>query len=67
MVPITAFRVTPVSGGESPRVGYCAAHIHILLLGLVTGMIFGMGYHVFRPFRLEGDREIACHHSSGAI
>ena len=26
------------------------AHIHMLLLGFVTGMIFGVGYHVFPRF-----------------
>jgi cbb3-type cytochrome oxidase subunit 1 len=29
---------------------YRAAHIHMLLLGFVTGMIFGVGYHVFPRF-----------------
>lgn len=29
---------------------YRAAHIHLLLLGFVTGMIFGVGYHVFPRF-----------------
>ena len=29
---------------------YRTAHIHLLLLGFVTGMIFGVGYHVFPRF-----------------
>jgi cbb3-type cytochrome oxidase subunit 1 len=29
---------------------YRATHIHFLLLGFVTGMIFGVGYHVFPRF-----------------
>jgi cbb3-type cytochrome oxidase subunit 1 len=29
---------------------YRTAHIHMLLLGFVTGMIFGVGYHVFPRF-----------------
>ena len=29
---------------------YRTAHIHFLLLGFVTGMIFGVGYHVFPRF-----------------
>jgi cbb3-type cytochrome oxidase subunit 1 len=33
-----------------PLLGYRAAHIHLLLLGFVTGMIFGVGYHVFPRF-----------------
>jgi cbb3-type cytochrome oxidase subunit 1 len=33
-----------------PLVAYRAAHIHMLLLGFVTGMIFGVGYHVFPRF-----------------
>jgi cbb3-type cytochrome oxidase subunit 1 len=31
-------------------IAYRAAHIHMLLLGFVTGMIFGVGYHVFPRF-----------------
>ena len=33
-----------------PLLAYRAAHIHLLLLGFVTGMIFGVGYHVFPRF-----------------
>jgi cbb3-type cytochrome oxidase subunit 1 len=33
-----------------PLVAYRTAHIHLLLLGFVTGMIFGVGYHVFPRF-----------------
>ena len=33
-----------------PLVAHRAAHIHMLLLGFVTGMIFGIGYHVFPRF-----------------
>ena len=33
-----------------PLVAHRAAHIHMLLLGFVTGMIFGVGYHVFPRF-----------------
>jgi hypothetical protein len=33
-----------------PLVAHRAAHIHMLLLGFVTGMIFGMGCHVFPRF-----------------
>jgi cbb3-type cytochrome oxidase subunit 1 len=29
---------------------YRSAHIHLLVLGFVTGMIFGVGYHVFPRF-----------------
>ena len=29
---------------------YRTTHIHLLLLGFVTGMIFGVGYHVFPRF-----------------
>jgi cbb3-type cytochrome oxidase subunit 1 len=31
-------------------IAYRAAHIHLLLLGFVAGMIFGVGYHVFPRF-----------------
>jgi cbb3-type cytochrome oxidase subunit 1 len=31
-------------------VTYRTAHIHMLLLGFVAGMIFGVGYHVFPRF-----------------
>ena len=42
-----------------PLLAWRAAHIHMLLLGFVTGMIFGVGYHVFprfagRPLRRPG-------------
>lgn len=42
-----------------PLLAYRPAHIHLLLLGFVTGMIFGVGYHVFprfagRPLRSPG-------------
>lgn len=33
-----------------PMLAYRAAHIHLLLLGFVTGMIFGVGYHAFPRF-----------------
>lgn len=33
-----------------PILAWRAAHIHMLLLGFVTGMIFGVGYHVFPRF-----------------
>ena len=33
-----------------PLLVYRSAHIHLLLLGFVTGMIFGVGYHVFPRF-----------------
>ena len=33
-----------------PLLAWRAAHIHMLLLGFVTGMIFGVGYHVFPRF-----------------
>ena len=33
-----------------PFLAYRAAHIHLLLLGFVTGMIFGVGYHAFPRF-----------------
>lgn len=33
-----------------PLVIYRTAHIHLLLLGFVAGMIFGVGYHVFPRF-----------------
>lgn len=33
-----------------PFLAWRAAHIHLLLLGFVTGMIFGVGYHVFPRF-----------------
>jgi cbb3-type cytochrome oxidase subunit 1 len=36
---------------------YRATHIHFLLLGLVTGMIFGVGYHVFPRFAGSGLRD----------
>ncbi len=29
---------------------YRTAHLHLLLLGFVAGMIFGVGYHVFPRF-----------------
>ena len=35
---------------------YRTAHIHFLLLGFVTGMIFGVGYHVFPRFAGRGLR-----------
>ena len=46
-------------GVHPPLVAYRSAHIHLLLLGFVTGMIFGVGYHVFprfagRPLRSPG-------------
>jgi cbb3-type cytochrome oxidase subunit 1 len=35
----------------APRLAvYRAAHIHVLLIGFVVGMIFGVGYHVFPRF-----------------
>ena len=49
-----------VAMAASPAlVVYRAAHIHLLLLGFVGGMIFGVGYHVFprfagRPLRRPG-------------
>jgi cbb3-type cytochrome oxidase subunit 1 len=33
-----------------PLLAFRTAHIHLLLLGFVTGMIFGVGYHVFPRF-----------------
>ena len=33
-----------------PLLAYRSAHIHLLVLGFVTGMIFGVGYHVFPRF-----------------
>ncbi len=33
-----------------PLLAYRSAHIHFLVLGFVTGMIFGVGYHVFPRF-----------------
>jgi cbb3-type cytochrome oxidase subunit 1 len=33
-----------------PLLAWRAAHIHALVLGFVTGMIFGVGYHVFPRF-----------------
>lgn len=40
-----------VAMAASPAlVVYRTAHIHLLLLGFVTGMIFGVGYHVFPRF-----------------
>ena len=33
-----------------PLLAYRTAHIHLLLLGFVAGMIFGVGYHVFPRF-----------------
>ncbi len=33
-----------------PLLVYRSAHIHFLVLGFVTGMIFGVGYHVFPRF-----------------
>ena len=33
-----------------PLLVYRSAHIHLLVLGFVTGMIFGVGYHVFPRF-----------------
>jgi cbb3-type cytochrome oxidase subunit 1 len=59
-----AWLVTGVTLGLSmavhpPLVAWRTAHIHLLLLGFVTGMIFGVGYHVFprfagRPLRHPG-------------
>ena len=56
--------VTGVSLGvcmavHPPLLAWRAAHIHALVLGFVTGMIFGVGYHVFprfagRPLRYPG-------------
>jgi cbb3-type cytochrome oxidase subunit 1 len=43
---------------------YRAAHIHLLLLGFVTGMIFGVGYHVFPRFAgrpLQAPRLVMVH------
>jgi cbb3-type cytochrome oxidase subunit 1 len=42
-----------------PLLAWRTAHIHMLLVGFVTGMIFGVGYHVFprfagRPIRHPG-------------
>lgn len=33
-----------------PLLAWRTAHIHMLLVGFVTGMIFGVGYHVFPRF-----------------
>lgn len=33
-----------------PLLVHRSAHIHLLVLGFVTGMIFGVGYHVFPRF-----------------
>ncbi|MGH7579642.1 MAG: hypothetical protein ACREM9_05680 [Gemmatimonadales bacterium] len=59
-----AWLVTGVTLGlcmavHPPLLAWRAAHIHLLLLGFVTGMIFGVGYHVFprfagRPLRRPG-------------
>jgi cbb3-type cytochrome oxidase subunit 1 len=43
---------------------YRPAHIHMLLLGFVTGTIFGVGYHVFPRFAgrpLHGPRLVMPH------
>jgi cbb3-type cytochrome oxidase subunit 1 len=37
-----------------PLLLYRSAHIHLLVLGFVTGMIFGVGYHVFPRFAGRG-------------
>jgi cbb3-type cytochrome oxidase subunit 1 len=40
-----------VAMAASPAlVVYRTAHLHLLLLGFVAGMIFGVGYHVFPRF-----------------
>ena len=33
-----------------PLLAWRTAHIHLLLVGFVAGMIFGVGYHVFPRF-----------------
>jgi len=59
-----AWLVTGVTLGvcmavHPPFLAWRAAHVHLLLLGFVTGTIFGVGYHVFprfagRPLRHPG-------------
>jgi cbb3-type cytochrome oxidase subunit 1 len=58
---LVARSIPPIRSSRASiaRLAYRAAHIHLLLLGFVTGMIFGVGYHVFprfagRPLRSPG-------------